>query len=161
MSTRVEVIIDTDGEDIPVRDLFEFLELFRAAYVMGIALGPGEGTMEMLGEASGRLAYAIRQNVFDEERALGYMDLSPDEELRFGKIRRENPIGIVLAGIGIALTAAVILSGGQISIDEKSVHAKLPPLGHGIKKLREALRREEAPRPRKKPSQGNDPSPGL
>jgi len=61
------------------------------------------------------------------------------------RISHESPLDIfmIVASCSLgAFTLAMILSGGQIKIQlagETGLKAKLPPIGDGIKKLREAL----------------------
>ena len=51
----------------------------------------------------------------------------------------ESPLTIVMCGVGVSLTLAVILSGGTIKFDARGVEATMPALGVGIRELREAL----------------------
>jgi len=65
--------------------------------------------------------------------------LDESEDLFFTELNRENPIKIVFQCIGVALTIAVIISGGKIEFTTEGIKAELPPLGTGISKLRKAI----------------------
>jgi hypothetical protein len=66
----------------------------------------------------------------------------PRESLRIVSVSKSSPLEITLIGIGIALTGAVILSGGKIEFTRNGVKCALPPLGKGIEALRRALRKK-------------------
>ena len=65
------------------------------------------------------------------------------------QISYNSPLRLVFAGSIVALGAAIILSGGEITVSERSVHAKLPPIGTGIARLREAFNVPPDPRRKK------------
>lgn len=56
-------------------------------------------------------------------------------------MHKNSPLSIVVEAIPFALAAAVIISGGEIQFSPKSLKVKLPPLGTGIKSIRDALNR--------------------
>jgi hypothetical protein len=66
------------------------------------------------------------------------LEIPYPQDLLISDIKWENPTELIVAGIGYPLAAAVILSGGQYKLGPLSV--TLPPIGQGIKKLREALK---------------------
>jgi hypothetical protein len=59
------------------------------------------------------------------------------DALRVQKISFQSPLEIALAGVPLLLCVAVILSGGKFKWGNLNV--TLPPIGVGIKNLREAL----------------------
>ena len=67
------------------------------------------------------------------------------EDLFIVSISKLSPLEIVIASISVALTAAVIFSGGQIEIDASllKIKGKLKSLGHGLKKIQEAVQMAE------------------
>jgi hypothetical protein len=67
-------------------------------------------------------------------------DLEKEYEFKIGAIQRNSPLELILYGIPVALTAAVILSGGKVKIT--GIEFELPPIGKGVKHLRQALGRE-------------------
>jgi hypothetical protein len=67
----------------------------------------------------------------------GLLEIPYPQDLFIVDIKRENPIELIVEGIACVLAAAVILSGGQYKFGP--IIATLPPLGEGLKKLREAL----------------------
>lgn len=151
-------MIETDGSPIDVEELTEFLYHFRAAYAAGVRLeGPtgGHSTEHDAYSFAEKLRKEILGNEWTKIADLAHADLQ-ENQLGIVDIRRDNPLTIVFAGAVVALTAAVILSGGNLQLGPLKV--KLPPLGTGIKALREAFgrpqripRNTQAKTPRPKP----------
>ncbi len=125
-------------------DLADFLFLFRGAYAAGIP------SVEKI-RASGKepdpntLADEIRKHLakltISQINDLFQQDLGPNRLLT-ERISRDSPFEIVLYGTIILLVLAVILSGGRFELGPNGVKAHLPPMGKGIKHLREALTRK-------------------
>lgn len=65
--------------------------------------------------------------------------LPDEEELAIADISRRNPLDVIFSGVGVALAAAVIISGGEIKWDKDGFKVKLPPLGKGIAELKKAI----------------------
>lgn len=153
-----EVVIETDGAPIDVEELTEFLYHFRAAYAAGVgAMGLPEShsTEQEVNSFTEALRKEIHGIEWTKIAELAHADLD-EGQLGIVDIRRENPLTIVFAGAVVALTAAVILSGGKFQMGPLKV--QLPPLGTGIKALREAFgrpprvpRKSQAKIPRSKP----------
>jgi hypothetical protein len=61
------------------------------------------------------------------------------EAIRLHAIRMNSPMKIGLTASAIALSFAVILSGGEIDFSAKSLKVSLPPIATGILALRQAL----------------------
>ncbi|MBC2606319.1 hypothetical protein [Pelagicoccus albus] len=59
--------------------------------------------------------------------------------LKLVRINKNSPLEIVLCGAISAITIAVIFSGGTVEVGKTGIKAKLPPIGKGIKKLRDAI----------------------
>jgi hypothetical protein len=124
-------------------DLAEFLRLFRIAYAAAyLALA---GTREAREPLDSEKAV---QRTLNHWEALGETEVRevrrpkfvlPPAEPTVLFIHRENPMFIVVEGIGICLALAVILSGGKLQ--GLGFRVELPPLGEGIERLRKALRR--------------------
>jgi len=53
-------------------------------------------------------------------------------------MKKSSPMEIVFSGIGGALIAAVVFSGGEAEV--AGVKFKLPPLGTGVKHMRMAFK---------------------
>ena len=136
----LEVVIETDGDGIDLRELNEFFYNFRTAYAAALASPEradalARATLEEFEEPFGTL---MDGSDWRQVSHLARLDLG-DLNLKVIDIRRENPLIVVFSGVLIALTAAVILSGGKMKAGPLTV--KLPPLGKGIAKLRKALGR--------------------
>ena len=67
--------------------------------------------------------------------------LEHSHELMLERAEHRSPLLLVLSGCLSALTVAVIVSGGKISFGPNGLMADLPPLGVGLRRLKEALRR--------------------
>ena len=137
----LQVIIETDGRPIDVADLAEFFYHFRAAYAAGLYID-SKG-LEILSEDDiDRLRDLVEKEIhglpWQDITTLAYAELD-EKALGIIDIKRENPLTIVFSGVLIALTAAVILSGGKLKVGPLSV--ELPPLGKGIAELRKAFGR--------------------
>ena len=64
------------------------------------------------------------------------------DSLSIKRISKNSPLELTLCGVSIALTVAVIISGGSIEITKEGIKCNLPPLGVGIQKLKEALNKK-------------------
>jgi len=130
--------IKDEGKAINPTELAEFLYLFQGAnvalqQVTSINHRLRQPTEAEIAAAKSEIAsFSPRQldSIFDPKRA---KDL-----LQIGSISRQSPLEIVVMGCLSLLTIAVVFSGGKIEI-LKVVKAQLPPLGHGVKSLRDAL----------------------
>ena len=139
-----------DQGRIDAADIGHYLFLFRGAYAAALPLvrhQPTKAASAKLKTLEVRLRSKLSNlNVKSIDglfsRSLG--DDAPVPE----RIGHESPLEIIMSGILVALTLAVILSGGTVKFDVKlaKLEAILPPIGEGIKKLRQALTR--APRAR-------------
>ena len=163
-STLTHGIIETESGPISTFDLSYFLYHFRAAYVEALEFKKEQQTDESLNEyqlekiaeeVASRLANKGRLGV--SRNALKH--LNADEELNFVDISRRNPIDIVFSCVGVALAAAVIISGGEIKWDKDGFKVKLPPLGKGIAELKKAINGNYQPRLPRKAENEDDPSP--
>jgi hypothetical protein len=155
-------VIDETAGAIKVRELTEFLWLFRTVYVAGLSLIGGipgvyldphqarifvRPAPSIVGHADVQAFATHTRSVLafaSKEEVAWFAELVlPDwaEDLSILTISRNSPLRITFTGIAIALAAAVIISGGSYKIGP--VSAELPPLGTGIAALRKALNLEE------------------
>ncbi|WP_295972407.1 hypothetical protein [uncultured Xanthomonas sp.] len=140
---RFEVIIETDGGGIDVRLLNEFLYNFRAAYAAAVLHDPGPAmTPQFDYEAAAWLSSKVDGSDWKQIAQFARIDLGRSN-LEIVDIRRKNPLTIIFSGVFVALAVAVIISGGELKAGPLKV--KLPPLGDGIAKLRQALGRPPGP----------------
>ncbi|MCK5769254.1 hypothetical protein [Algiphilus sp.] len=158
MNKITEGRIDTYPGPVPTRDISYFLYLFRAVYVAGVEAGydriPDEQlTDDLIKSAVSKIAASIKNIPREELSRLATRRLPDELELALDDIVRENPIRVTFCAATLALTAAVILSGGSFEFGPLKV--ELPPLGEGVQELRQAFGRpENDPKPR-----GNDDGP--
>lgn len=128
----------TDGS-IDTWELNRFLYLLRVAYVVMVEKEREDKALsweEFRWSAAGRTEFSHRSysglilaRIYDTD--LG------EEELRIEKISKQSPLEISFTAIVACLAAAVVLSGGKA--DLKNLKFEVPPLGDGIRKLREAF----------------------
>jgi hypothetical protein len=146
--SEYQVVIETDGGAIDVEELTDFLYHFRAVYAAALELTHTEQFDKAKSEF---VAEKVRQKVHGMDWStlahLAHRDLG-DNKLGILNIKRENPLTIVFEGVAVALTAAVILSGGKFKLGP--LYVKLPPLGTGIQSLRDAFGKKPL-RTKKKP----------
>ena len=152
---EIEVVVETDGENIDVQELTEFLYLFRAGYVFALTeLPPSFLTRRWATPEEIRDFYnEFLQNESRHMSPMKVWNLAHrelfDDNLGIKDIHRENPLTIAFEGIAGALAIAVILSGGNFKLGPLKV--KLPPLGMGINSLRAAFGKKPKPPRRKRP----------
>lgn len=154
-------IIETESGPIPVRDLSYFLYHFRAVYVEALRF---KQERQIFGRPSEFEIERIAEEIAQRLAAKGHLGISnnalaplPDEEeLAIADISRRNPLDVVFSCVGVALAAAVIISGGEMKWDKDGFKVKLPPLGKGIAELKKAINGNYQPKVRRRP--GNDDS---
>ncbi|MBN2782442.1 MAG: hypothetical protein JXQ66_04310 [Campylobacterales bacterium] len=64
------------------------------------------------------------------------MSIPNEEDLYIDELDRVNPINIGFSGLALILVVAIVISGGKIEISNQSVKAELPPLGVGLKEIK-------------------------
>jgi hypothetical protein len=144
---KVEVTINSDGGPVPIQQFSEYFFLLRACYVMAL----DEVHFEMEDDGDVAVAEVTTEHVAEsilhraaslppgELNRLANQRLSSEEELYLNDIMRRNPFEVVFLGVGIALTAALIVSGGKFEFGLTKLKIEIPPLGEGIAKLRKAF----------------------
>ena len=143
---RVEISEDPHREPIPATELADFLRYFRAAYVAVLMthsvgnqatdIGSYENVDRPLADDLARMVG--KAGPYHGMQFLRLTARHVPVDVGIARISYNSPLQMVLTGIPVALTAAVILSGGEFRLDG-IVRVKLPPLGTGIAKLREAF----------------------
>jgi hypothetical protein len=132
-----------DQGRIDAAEIGHYLFLFRGAYAAALPLvrhRPVRAASTQLEFLEARLRSKLSRLTVKRidslfSRTLGHDAPTPE------RIGHESPLEIIMSGMLIALTLAVILSGGTVKFDVKSAkgEAILPPIGDGIRKLRQAL----------------------
>jgi hypothetical protein len=121
-------------------ELTEFLYLLRAAYARALQLDlhdPEDVVKDELYLSQQFAKLFVGPTIAEKEVSQLFQTDLGEDELRFRRISYESPIEITCICLASALTLAVILSGGKASF--LGVRFSLPPLGTGIKSLRNAL----------------------
>ncbi len=137
----VEIIIIDHSATLNPNELAEFLYLFPAA---GRALSrlvpkqdhyaerkPTSEELKKYKHELGRFSPDELDSFFAPETSPGFLQIN--------QIRRNSPLDITLYGCPFLIILALIFSGGKIKISLQGLEAELPPLGKGLKSLREAL----------------------
>lgn len=161
MNPFTEGVIDTESGPISVRDLSYFLYHFRAVYVEALSYKQEHQIYRLSRETEiAQIAEEIAQRLADKGH-LGIsrnalVNLPVEEELSIADISRRNPLDVVFSSVGVALAAAVIISGGEIKWDSDGFKVKLPPLGQGIAELKKVIYGDKQPKTQKR--LGNDDS---
>jgi hypothetical protein len=132
-----------DAGPIEATELAHFLFLYRGAYAAALSMEQTI-TMDQLLTDNTIFMDQLTDNLNGLDvtaiDALFSRDLGTNAPVP-ERIGRESPLEIVIADIMVALTLAVILSGGKVKFDVKiaKIEAALPPIGEGIRRLQEAL----------------------
>ena len=137
----VEIIIIDQSSTLNPKELAEFLYLFPAAGRALSRLVPKHDhnvEREPTSEELAKYRHELRRFSPDELDSLFTGELSQDI-LQISQIRRNSPLEMTLAGCAFLITLGVIFSGGKISISRNGLKAELPPLGTGLRSLRNAL----------------------
>ncbi|KKD01410.1 hypothetical protein [Photobacterium halotolerans] len=148
---EIRVKINSDGKPVPTHQFSEFFSLIRIYYILaldeikfeleddgGVAIAVQDIAIERVLESTFFKACTLSQKDIDK---LTQRELKAKDELYLSDIKRNNPFEIVFVGISIALTAALIISGGKFELKKDGLKIELPPLGDGIKKLRRAFKK--------------------
>ena len=154
-----DITIEDYDKNISTTDLAFFLLYFRDIYhVVELCAGCKEESIINLDEQElKKYVQKIWENISPEStfRALRpnmhprhmldpywMPEANIKESLSVEKINKNSPLELTLCGISIALTVAVIFSGGSIEVSDKKIKCTLPPLGEGIRRLREAINKK-------------------
>ena len=146
---QVEVTIHSDGKPVPILQFSEYFTLLRVSYIL--ALEEVRFEMEEDGDIaldtsvehlSGAILHHASSLSSAEFNRLSKQKLPVQEELYLQDIMRRNPFEIVFLGIGVALTAALIVSGGKFEFGFTKLKIEIPPLGEGIAKLKKAFKQK-------------------
>jgi hypothetical protein len=121
-------------------ELTEFLYLLRAAYARALQLDlhdPEDVVRDEFYLTQQFTKAFVGPTMAEKEVSQLFETDLGEDELRFRRISYASPIEITCICLASALTLAVILSGGKASF--MGFRFSLPPLGTGIKSLRNAL----------------------
>jgi len=144
VTTKEATRINTETGPIPVSDFSYFLYLFRAAYVAGIKANRNNFPNEnFIKDDVEKLSDIVKKDLSHKSKRditfLSFHKLPIHEDLTILDIKRENPLDVIFGGISIAFAIAVILSGGKFELTKDGLKVELPPLGKGIRSLRNAF----------------------
>lgn len=134
MDTVIFQFQESEGNLEP-KALSEYLSLLEglviASHDLGIQSEPGK---ELPAESAVRIR-SIRPLQWNR-----YFDSSGEGLIQIQRIKKESPLEIVLIVSVTLITLGVIFSGGEIEVGtDGRIKAKIPPLGEGLRSLREAL----------------------
>jgi len=156
---------------ISTYELTQFLYYFRAAYAFFTPIHASSSPPDVGNIDSWRVAILpddVRKatksvisfrNVerhWDKLLLDHYAEMELPTDLEISEISYHSPLQMVLAGVPVALAAALILSGGELNLIGV-VKVKLPPLATGIAKLRAAFRQ---PAPSRHPKKSREEDAG-
>ncbi len=133
MSTAHLTITDT-GTRLDPKALAEYLSLIEGCVVASHALGlewDGKGDIPEMISKQLREVSPLEWN--------RYFDIRSTELITIDRISRQSPLEITFICVVSFIAMAVVLSGGKIKWGMDGFEAELPPLGDGIKSLKDAL----------------------
>ncbi len=139
---EIKLVFEDNGEDVKVCELADFLFLFQAIYRLGSELTRKEQESANRGYADA-VKIVKRKIHFEGENLNRFFieDVTPKRLIPIC-VSQKSPIEIYFRGISILLAIAVIISGGEFEVSPTRIRAKLPPIGEGIKKLRDVFTSE-------------------
>jgi hypothetical protein len=150
---KAEIVVKEflDGESVNAFELGYFLYFFRSAYVACVELTKDE---EVDLATIGNVRRSDLISVINKKVSYLWMEeLDPDIDLEFIEISKNSPLKFVAKTAGgclVALTLAVILSGGKANV--YTGEFELPPMAEGIRALKEAFEQPQ-PLPHSLPSE--------
>lgn len=134
-----QVSVAETVQPIVAHEFAHFLYLFRAAYARCVDLPmTPETAIDNPDAVAHWFASTFKPNTAPLRVANLFNTDLEDDELEISKLSKSSPLEMVIGGCMIALVAAVIVSGGTAQLLPPKF--TLPPLGSGIKHLREAFR---------------------
>jgi len=138
----ITIKIPDESEALNPSQLADFLYLFRAANLAldQIVAKKDRAVLRKPSPAEEKVYRTSLARCSPEKLNRFFDPLTEPDFLQITRIRRHSPMEIDLTGWGYLIIVAVIISGGPISILGGLIKAQLPPLGTGIKHLREAFR---------------------
>ena len=140
-SGQLTLEFEYDGKPVRGKDLSVFLYYFRIVY--GVAQQSLSGvSIDELAANPAAYVSQIRKLLDQADPAdlygpMFFRDLG-DDEIIIEWIRYGSPMKLRLRGVIYALVAALIFSGGEITITDQ-LHVKVPPVGVGAKSLMDAF----------------------
>lgn len=137
----VTATFEESGQRIDMIDFSEYFKLLQGAYSACHQMQRVDFP-RTLDETyvHGRVQEYVLQ--LSSSRLASLFSKSVDPPLTVVGIHHESPFRIVVAGLASAVVLAVILSGGDINMRATGlleIESKLPPIGSGIIRLRQAL----------------------
>jgi hypothetical protein len=145
---KVEVTIQSDGKPVPIAHFASYFFWLRATYALALEqyefeLDENSGDVVVKDitaqELSTIVMFEAASLSSSKIHQLAYKFLPPEEDLFLDDISRENPFDVVFMGIGVALAAALIVSGGKFEITPVKIKIEIPALGEGISKIMQAF----------------------
>lgn len=146
----VEVIFAEEYKSLTIFELSNFLYHFKILYSL-LAVSEEfqrygeEKEPEKIKYAAKSIAKIISQSrlypPYPNRYNLFRKDLK-ERDVFIAKIYKESPLTIWFIGISTLLVTSLIISGGEIEITivPPQIKVKMPPIGEGIKRLKEAMK---------------------
>ena len=136
-----------ERESLSSKELSEYLHYLRMLYGALLELFPEEENIDNI--ISNWEIYEIEISKIceefspDEIEAKFYERDLEENELLIAKIQKESPVTIVFLGVICIVTIAAVISGGELNAKGLGLEVsfKLPPIGEGLKKLKELFKR--------------------
>lgn len=144
---EIRLKFEDHPDPLDPRELSDYLYLVSGCIVASEALD----VVTKLGIRQSQeadLSEAAAREIFESVSPLKWREYFSSESptpLNLKKITSNSPLEVVAYAVSVSMVVislAVILSGGKIKANAAAnvgFEAELPPLGHGIKKLRKAL----------------------
>lgn len=147
MERQYKVIIADDGKEIVLKQVLDFLYLFRTVYTASLSsyeyilkspVADLKSTNDLYLSMLNAHVIKLKSQLYEEsleEINSHFYESESEKELVVKNISMNSPLVILLGGSFFFLTLAVILSGGKIKLSHEGVEAELPPIAVGISTL--------------------------
>ena len=135
-------------DKVIARDLAQFLYYFEIAYAASMKLHNSSPEI-LLSERQQFLnsfPSILRAEVSKHSLDRLFHEEFNDRELVLAKLSSEAPVTLSFVGWGTSLTAAALLTGGEVSLADNAIHAEIRSLAHATAKLMSACGLHASPK---------------
>jgi hypothetical protein len=156
MQKKITINFAQSEGPIDAAQFSHFLYLFTAAYTHSLSILPSSNDITFDSEA---MDVNFLRSKFTAISPLTVSNLffkdMQGQNLQILALEKHSPLTATVKGALTALIAAAILSGGEV--DLKNLKFSLPPIGVGIRSLRDALQQQPSNLERRHLEDRNEP----
>lgn len=136
----IDLDFEETGESLNPIELGEYLFLFNSVYRALYAIDPDRVNIPIQQPTKHEIDSYLGKLKQIPPSKINQFCTQGENDIAIKTLNRNSPMQWTILAMGCFALFAVVLSGGEISITNTGIKAKLPPLGKGIKALKDALR---------------------